>query len=490
VGAVSARRLLALGLVGSALASCGSPTSDRSLGVLRATTATAGAGQDPDGYVVLLDRVERRELGSSGSAVFAPADVGEHRVDLTDVAPNCAVADDSTRQVTVSAADTTEVSFQVTCTETDGSVQFVTRTTGVELDPNGYTVALGGGRSLGVPSNGVYTAALPSGRYPLQLGDATPNCTPHGAPPEAVEVVRGAVTRILIDFDCVAAAPAGRGHEIAFVSSRNGEDTLGVVLDQIFLMNDDGTGLRAYPPVAASFALEPNWTANGETIVFSSQLNGDFNLIFSSVWRLDLASGVPVSLHLGILDDAKVSPDGTRLAFVDNPDPEGFSLDRIVVAPTEGGTEEAVSDTTARSGSPAWSPDGRMLAFVRRGEGRQIVVVTLGERGERPVGPELPAELGPRNLAWSPDGARIAFEGFANGHSHIFVMQLDGTGPRQLTFGTADERSPAWSPDGTRIVLSTDRDGNSEIYVMDADGSNFVRLTNDPGGDRDPAWRP
>lgn len=488
MGAVSARRLLALGLAASALAGCGEATSERALGILRVTSTTGGPGQDPDGYVVLLDGLERRELGPTGSAVFAPADVGEHRVDLTDLASNCTVADDSTRQVTVGSGDTTEVLYEVTCAETDGSIQFVTRTTGEELDPNGYTATLGEGRALTVPSNGVSTAALPSGHYPLRLGDATPNCTQHGTPPEALDVTRGAVTRVPIEFVCVAAAPAGRGHEIAFVTTRNQEDTLGVVLAQVYLMNEDGTGLRGFPAVAASFPREPNWTADGASLVFTAQHIS--SNIFSGAYRLDLTTGAPQALQFGVIDDAIISPDGARLAFVDNLDPESGELDQIVVVAVEGGTREQVSDPDAAHDSPAWSPDGRMLAFVRRGEGRQIVVATLGESGERPVGPELPAETRPRHLAWSPDGSRIAFEGMAEGRSHIYAMPLDGTGPLQLTFGAANEESPAWSPDGDRIALSSDRDGNPEIYVMDADGSNFVRLTNDPGRDSDPAWRP
>jgi Tol biopolymer transport system component len=388
----------------------------------------------------------------------------------------------------VASGDTTDVLFEVTCAGTDGSVQFVTRTTGEELDPNGYTVTLGDGRALAVPSNGVYTAALPSGRYPLRLGGATPNCTQHGTAPEALDVIRGAVTRVPIEFVCVTAPPAGRGHEIAFVTNRNGEDTLGVVLAQVYLMNDDGTGLRGYPAVPASFPRQPNWTADGATLVFTAQHIS--SNIFSQAYRLDPATGVSQTLQFGIIDDAMISPDGTRVAFVDNLDPEGGELDQVVVIPAEGGTREPVSDPSAAHDSPAWSPDGRMLAFVRRGEGRQIVVATLGESGERPVGPELPAEMRLRHLAWSPEGSRIAFEGMAEGRSHIYVIDVDGTGPRQLTFGPGNEQSPAWSPDGDRIALSSDRDGNPEIYVMDADGSNFVRLTNDPRRDSDPAWRP
>jgi Tol biopolymer transport system component len=162
----------------------------------------------------------------------------------------------------------------------------------------------------------------------------------------------------------------------------------------------------------------------------------------------------------------------------------------VVVIPIQGGTREQVSDADVAHDSPGWSPDGRMLAFVRYDEQPEIVVATLGMSGERPLGPDLPAGLRPRRLDRSPDGSRIAFDAETGGFSHIYVIGADGTGLAQLTSGLANDRSPAWSPDGSKLALASDRDGNFEIYVMDADGSNPTRLTNEPSFDSDPAWRP
>jgi Tol biopolymer transport system component len=90
--------------------------------------------------------------------------------------------------------------------------------------------------------------------------------------------------------------------------------------------------------------------------------------------------------------------------------------------------------------------------------------------------------------AYSPDGKSIAFTCDVDGKPNICVMDVGGGNFKALT--TGHNRAPAWSPDGKRIVFVSKRDGNSEVYVMDRDGSNQTNLSNDPSYDGDPAWSP
>lgn len=92
--------------------------------------------------------------------------------------------------------------------------------------------------------------------------------------------------------------------------------------------------------------------------------------------------------------------------------------------------------------------------------------------------------------AWSPDGRRIAFYSQRDGNAEIYVMNADGSGATRLTNTSADEGYPAWSPDGRRISFDSDRDGNFEIYAMDADGANVRRLTSHRARDVSAAWSP
>ena len=96
-----------------------------------------------------------------------------------------------------------------------------------------------------------------------------------------------------------------------------------------------------------------------------------------------------------------------------------------------------------------------------------------------------------RSPAWSPDGKYIAYVAEKKGESlEIYVMNADGSNQIRITNSPGRDFAPAWSPDGNRLLFVTDRDGNREIYMMNMDGSNPINLTNSPEDDSFPDWSP
>ena len=92
--------------------------------------------------------------------------------------------------------------------------------------------------------------------------------------------------------------------------------------------------------------------------------------------------------------------------------------------------------------------------------------------------------------AWSPDGRKLAFVSRRDGNSEIYVINADGSAQENLTRQPANDSHPSWSPDGQKIAFVSRRDDNSEIYVMNADGSGLRNVTRTRSNDLDPAWSP
>jgi dipeptidyl aminopeptidase/acylaminoacyl peptidase len=96
----------------------------------------------------------------------------------------------------------------------------------------------------------------------------------------------------------------------------------------------------------------------------------------------------------------------------------------------------------------------------------------------------------------SPDGKSLIYSlGIqdlprAKHVSHIWMMDIDGSNPRQMTQGEKSENSPSFSPDGKWISFISDRDGSSNLYVMPVAGGEARRLTNISTGTSDPLWSP
>lgn len=178
------------------------------------------------------------------------------------------------------------------------------------------------------------------------------------------------------------------------------------------------------------------------------------------------------------------SPDGKRIAFVSNRD----GVSRVYAMDAGGAGTRRLTDTAKADTHPSWSPDGRWIVFSR--EGALFRVPAAGGPAAR-VGRGLGSA---RNPAYSPDGKLIAYDYQQPGFEtrQIWVMRADGTGRRLVTRLVAVSSNPAWSPDGRRIAFQSDaRSVHAEIWTVGADGSGLRRETVDPDLESfQPAWRP
>ena len=183
----------------------------------------------------------------------------------------------------------------------------------------------------------------------------------------------------------------------------------------------------------------------------------------------------------------------TKLAFVSDRNRERLigttenrEVKEIYISDYDGANQQRITISRQLNLNPAWSADGRALAYTQHQPTPQILLSFVYQGIlQKPTRPP-DSYFTP---VFSPDGKRIAFASNRDGNNEIYVMNVDGSGLRRLTNHPAYEVAPAWNPAGTQIAFTSDRAGQPQIYLMNADGSDVRRLTMESYADR-ATWSP
>lgn len=162
---------------------------------------------------------------------------------------------------------------------------------------------------------------------------------------------------------------------------------------------------------------------------------------------------------------------------------------KICTMAAVGGSVTCLGDGKSWDGMPAFSPDGKLIAFVSTRDGSpyptwqdakaEIYVMNADGTAVTRLTNDTALDIHP---AFSPDGKSIVFASNRDAPPYpqkkdIYTMNANGTGITRLTHGEGDNGEPTFSPDGKSIVFVSDRDGHDEIYLMSATGTAVTRLT-------------
>jgi Tol biopolymer transport system component len=221
---------------------------------------------------------------------------------------------------------------------------------------------------------------------------------------------------------------------------------------------------------------EPALSPDGSLVAYTSDRAGN-----DDVWVSDIRGGEPVRITNDAATDCSPAwfPDGSALAFVSYRGGEPG----VWTAPRLGGS---AIQLVPKAWDPAVSPDGTRIAFVhagRAGYGR-IAVASLSA-------PTLATELTGdhdglwehRQPAWSPDGREIAYADSRN----LWMVPAAGGGARRVTVSTGPDDHPAFSPDGSWLYYTSYTEGTFAVWRVPARGGAAVRVTLGTGPEAEPS---
>src|SRR2546422_232721 len=326
------------------------------------------------------------------------------------------------------------------------------------------------------------------------------------------------------------------GNQIAFAWNGEKRDDFDIYVK---LVNTGTPPLRLTSNPADD--LFPAWSPDGREIAFVRQSGSEVSIFVIPALggpERKLYSGTSAFFSLYDYGNAlSWSPDGKYLAFSGQRSPR--QPNSIFLLSSESlETRQLTQPPTGFLGdsTPAFSPDGKVLAFVRGASSRDVEIYIMPAAGGEPKRLTFDNRSG-RSLAWTADGREILFSLWASLTFRLWRVSAAGGTPEQLAIGeggstlaisrqgdhlaysresrdtdiwrvgtsgatniskptrlissTRLDYGPQYSPDSKRIAFTSGRSGSNEIWVCDADGLNPVQLTSFGGPDvGSPRWSP
>jgi len=245
---------------------------------------------------------------------------------------------------------------------------------------------------------------------------------------------------------------------------------------EVQVMDYDGSGSR-YFTRDNSISLFPGFSPDGKRLAYVSYRSGFPNVVVRGEDGLIIGA----TRFNATTTSPSIGPDG-RIVFSSSKD--GSGMDLYLAGEDCSGVRRLTSTRKSVNISPRWNPKtGQEIAFISdRGGSPQIYLIGADGSNERPF-----LSLGGQmdSPAWSPDGRFIAFTWDGGGAFNVYLADVASGQVLKLTREGRNE-SPTWSPDSRHLAFQSNRTGRWEVWAMHIDGSEQRQLTRNGG--RNPSW--
>jgi len=222
----------------------------------------------------------------------------------------------------------------------------------------------------------------------------------------------------------------------------------------ICVVNADGTNRKQITFVDTGRHMDPVWSPDGQQIAFEWG---------SDIFTVKLSDISPMQLTKTSETDWEPtwSPDSKKIAFASERD--GNS--EIYAMNSDGSEQVNLTQNSADDYLPVWSKDGQYIFFISDRSGNDEIFRLTNSTQEI-----VNITSSPENdydFSISPDGRKIAFVR----ENDVYVMNLDGTQQKRLTYFKGYDGQPTWSPDGKNIAFISDYLGDWSLFIMKENGS-------------------
>ena len=174
---------------------------------------------------------------------------------------------------------------------------------------------------------------------------------------------------------------------------------------------------------------------------------------------------------------------GSEIAFVSN----GTGNKEIYACAFDGYNPRRVTNNNAITLFPAWSSDGKWMAFTSYKAGNPDLYIRNLEQGRETKISKQGINITP---AWSPRKFELAATLSFSGDQEIYLLTGSGKIIKRLTESRGIDVTPSWSPDGKQFAFVSNRSGSAQIYIKDLASGKVRRLTYEGRKNTQPSWSP